>query len=193
MTAASDKDNDAMAAARDASDPQYLLKLFDDQKKRADPKEAATKSRPPAPDAFAPFLKSWLGTSPVRAQVMDQFNKGSEVGGPAVGTGGGSADFRPLLSAVPTGSGTGLPPPAGQAKPNPYLVELNAPLPVRESSTGIAPAASVDQLLPGGAGPVASPLTPALLAPLPDVRSPAKGPPPGLTDDKKYFPQQKKF
>lgn len=187
-------DNNAMVAARDASDPQYLLKLFDDQKKQSDPKDAAAKSRPtPAPDPFAPFLQGWLGTSPVRDQVMDQFKKGSEAGSLPVASAGSSSDFRPPAVVASSNSSAGLQEPAGQAKPNPYLVELNAPMPTRDASAGAFPMASVDSLSASGPAPVSAPLTTPLLDPLPDNRTPAKGPPPGLTDDKKYFPQQKKF
>jgi hypothetical protein len=185
---------DALGAARDPSDPQYLLKLYDDQKKRSEPKESATKVRAtPAPDPFAPFLQGWLGNSPVREQVMDQFKKGSEAGGLSVATGGGATDFRPTTVTTSTNATTALREPTEQIKPNPYLAELNTPVPSRDVLAGSSATPAADQNLSPGMAPATAPLTTPRLDPLPEVRPPAKGPPLGLTDDKKYFPQQKKF
>jgi hypothetical protein len=147
----------------------------------------------PAPDPFAPFLQGWLGTSPVRDQVMDQFKKGSETGGLSVASGGSSTDFHPpaVVSAADTRAAAHEL--AEQAKPNPYLVELNAPVPSRDMLAGASAMPATGQGLASGTTPAMAPLTTPLLDSLPDNRAPAKGPPPGLTDDKKYFPQQKKF
>jgi hypothetical protein len=182
------------ATALDPSDPQYLLKLFDEQKKHSDPKDTAAKVRStPAPDPFAPFLQGWLGTSPVRDQVMDQFKKGSEAGGLSGASGGSSTDFQPAAVVSSSGNRASLTEAAQQAKPNPYLVELNAPVPSRDMLAGSSAMSAAGQGLASGTTPAPAPLTTPLLDPLPDNRAPAKGPPPGLTDDKKYFPQQKKF
>jgi hypothetical protein len=177
----------------DASDPGYLLKLFDEQKKQTDGKEAAARPRPtPGPDPFAPFLQSWLGNSPVRGQVMDQLRNGNETAGAPV-VAGRPEDFRgPEAAAfsgvaVPTSTPGSLP---AAPKPNPYLVDL-APLssPAKDVSAGSAPLAGIDRALTP-AGP--APATP-LIAPLPEARAPMKGPPPSPADDKKYFPQLNKF
>jgi hypothetical protein len=78
----------AQAGVVDTSDPGYLLKLFDEQKKHEDGKDAGAKARPtPGPDPFAPFLQNWLGTSPVKGQVMDQFRRGNETAGAPVVSG----------------------------------------------------------------------------------------------------------
>jgi len=184
-----------LGATRDPSDPQYLLKLFDDQKKQSDPKESSAKLRStPAPDPFAPFLQGWLGNSPVRDQVMEQFKRGNEAGGVSLASGGGnSPDFRPPAVVSAGGNGPAPLQTAGEAKPNPYLVELNAPIPAREALGGTATMPAADPTLPSGLSAALVPQTTPLVDPLPDLRAPAKGPPPGLTDDKKYFPQQKKF
>jgi len=177
--------------APDTSDPQYLLKLFDDQKKRPDAKQAEARLHAtPAADPFAPFLQSWLGTSPVRDQVLDQYSKKSEADGGALAPAGMPDYHATGASPVVTVAGRE---PAGGDKPNPYLIELNAPLlPAKDPSGGAysAPALDVSTLGPEASKPAA---TIAPLDPLPDLRAPAKGPPPGPADDKKYFPQLKKF
>lgn len=184
---------DPLNATRDTSDPQYLLKLFDDQKKRSDAKEPAAKSHAaPAPDPFAPFLQNWLGNSPVRDQVMDQFKKGSETGGMSSAPMGGGADYRAPADA-PAGPGATLREPAGPPKPNPYLVELNTPVLARGPVAGGSAMPAVDPVFSSGATSLGSPVAPAPLDPLPDIRPAEKGPAPGQTDNQKYFPQQKKF
>lgn len=187
------RETDALNATRDTSDPQYLLKLFDDQKKRSDPREPAGKSHAaPPPDPFAPFLQSWLGNSPVRDQVMDQFKKGNEAGALSPAPGGGGADFRAPVDAS-AGAGATLREPAGPPKPNPYLVELNAPVLARDPVAGGSAMPALDPAFSSGTTAPGSPVAPASLDPLPDVRPAAKAPAPSQMDNQKYFPQQKKF
>jgi hypothetical protein len=173
----------------DQSDSQYLLKLFDEQKKPADNKSTAAKSSPAgAPDAFAPFMQSWLGSSPVRGQFFDQFARKSEGGG----------EGAPVVTSNYRGPSNSTavvvaPEPVVAEKSNPYLTELNAPILTREVVN------DTSQLQPMGApliapeaarggGPVLLPAEPA-----PDARERGKAPLPGLADDKKYFPQLKRF
>ncbi|MES1167547.1 MAG: hypothetical protein ABUL61_00115, partial [Oleiharenicola lentus] len=173
----------------DASDPQYLLKLFDDQKKRPEAKEADAKVHAtPAPDPFAPFLQNWLGSSPVRDQVLDQFTKKNDAGG-----GGGAAMPATVLDYHTAGASPVATVAGGREapvvdKPNPYLIELNTPVAVKDLPAGgnATPALDVSFSAPD---PGKAPATIAPLDPLPDVRPSAKGPPPGPSDDKKYFPQ----
>ncbi len=183
-------DATAADAAIDSSDPQYLLKLFDDQKKQPAGKQADAKPHAtPGPDPFAPFLQNWLSSSPVREPVLSQFSKSSDAGGGAPMP-ASVADYRPA-SATPVSVATGREAP-GADKPNPYLIELNTPLPAKDLSAGagIAPIVDASVLAPEASK---APATIAPLDPLPDARTPAKGPPPGPADDKKYFPQLKKF
>lgn len=179
--------SDSTAHEIDQSDPQYLLKLFDEQKKTTDGKSTAGKSSAPAtPDPFAPFLQNWLGSSPVRGQFFDQFAGKPDSGGGTTSPG----DYR-----GPTGAGGGPVAPAEVAsteKVNPYLVEMNAPLLPKEM-TQEAPqlqslGAPVPAPEPGKGGPVLLPSDPA-----PDSRERGKPALPGLADEKKYFPQLKRF
>ena len=186
--------DEASPVGVDQSDPQYLLHLFDEQKKATGTKSNRAKSSAPAsPDAFAPFMQGWLGTSPVRGQFFDQFVKKPAGGGASGGLTAGPADYRSLVNPANAEVAPGAPRDSVvMDKGNPYLTELNQPIPAKEG-TGEA-----TQLQSRGApaiapeawkgGPVLLPVDPA-----PDARERRKTPLPGLTDDKKYFPQLKKF
>ena len=177
--------------AIDQSDPQYLLKLFDEQKKPADNKSTAGKSSTSAqPDAFAPFMKSWLGSSPVRGEFFDQFARkpdGSAAGGSPVPP----VDYHgPAGSAVTPVGGRD---PIVADKGNPYLTELNAPILTKEVTGEATQLQSMGAPLlapeaAGKGGPVLLPSDPA-----PDNRDRPKTTLPGLADEKKYFPQLKRF
>jgi hypothetical protein len=177
----------------DQSDPQYLLKLFDGQKKVSDNKSSVGKSPAAAsPDAFAPFMQSWLGSSPVKGQVMEQFARKPDNDGFA-----GGAPVLPGDYHGPAGGAVGGPPVAGHdaaaaTRANPYLADLGSPILSKEvtqeapvlQSMG-APAMTSDA---ERGGPVLLPSAPAA-----DNREHPKGPPPSPADDKKYFPQLKRF
>ncbi len=181
--------------AIDQSDPQYLLKLFDEQKKITDNKPAAAKPAAATPDAFAPFMQSWLSSSPVKGQLSDQFLRKSDSGASNSVPGALPGDYRgPDSAGGPTSVAIASRETASGPKENPYLAELNSP-PIlgREvmqdapqlQSLGGAPAVTTEV---GKGAPVLQPSAPAA-----DTRERPKGPPPGLTDDKKYFPQLKRF
>ncbi|HEY8995703.1 MAG TPA: hypothetical protein VIM71_13630 [Lacunisphaera sp.] len=174
----------------DKTDPQYLLKLYDEQKKVEEARKLDTRTqRPPQADPLAPFLQGWLGNSPVRGQFFDEFARkpeGASAGAaPAVPPGvGPTRDFgTPVSAATPAKD------PA--AKPNPYLAELNRPVPneaavgVLSGQTPVSPALTTPSL--------GRPLIPSTPSPA-EVRPPERKPlPTPLADDKKYFPQLKKF
>jgi hypothetical protein len=185
---------ESQAAGNDASDshgtdPQYLLKLYDEQKKREDAHKLETKPQRSPTDPLAPFLQGWLGNSPVRGQFFDEFARNpGDAGDPGAPISVGARD-NPNLSQSSglvrnPGSDVGV-------KPNPYLAELNPPVrsepPNRDLSVQNA-------LNPEIAAPSSNkPLIP-LVAPPVEVRSPErKALPSPLADDKKYFPQLKKF
>jgi len=180
---------EALANTPDPADPQYLLKLFDDQAKRSATNGTPAKTRPmPAPDPFAPFLQDWLGNSPVRSQVMEQFRKGGDAAGQTA-IPGGTAEFR-----APVVAGTGIAPlpyeSAAPAKANPYLTDSSAPIPRYDAIAGAGPLPVPELTLPGAAP---APVSAVPVSPLPDARTPAKGPPTSPVDDKKYFPQLNRF
>lgn len=172
--------------AIDPSDPQYLLKLFDEQKKPAEGKASANKATTATPDAFAPFMQSWLGSSPVKGQLMDQFVSKTDNGGTPVLPGDYRGPTGPANAPVAVHDAVGAP------KENPYLADLNTPILTKEVAQDAA------QLSSGGAPAASSevarsaPVLPAS-APAADTRERPKGPPPSPADDKKYFPQLKRF
>ncbi len=188
-TASGSTEVEVLTNTPDPADPQYLLKLFDEQEKRSAAKETPTRVRPtPAPDPFAPFLQGWLGTSPVRNQVMEQFRKGGDVVGPTA-VPGGTAEFRSPV-VVDTGPAPLPYETAAAPKANPYLIDSGLPIPTRDGVSGAGPLPTVELTLPGAAP---APATVAPVSPLPDTRTPAKGPPANPADDKKYFPQLNRF
>lgn len=177
--------------ALDRSDPHYLLRLYDDQKKTEPGRQSDGKpQRSAQADPFAPFLQDWLGNSPVRGQFFDEFVRKPE-GGAAAGSVASSPPPSNSLREVEQGVAIQGPVPEQGSKPNPYLVDLN--------STGMPPPAS---LVPGAAK-----LPPSSLVDPPPGRTflPVLGPSPEVTqpekkallipqaDDKKYFPQLRKF
>ncbi len=179
------------ANTEEGRDPQYLLKLYNEQKKIETERQADTKvERAPAADPLAPFLQGWLGNSPARGQFFDEFARkpdaapGNAV--PIVGPAG--APRESAAAPVSVLAGTEKRPLA--SAPNPYLADLN---PVRSPQ----PAASLGSpgaFNPAAANPVLSP--PVMIAPAPpaEVRQPErKAPTPPSADDKKYFPQLNRF
>jgi hypothetical protein len=179
-------------SSADGAEPQYLLKLYDERKKNEEAQKEETKPRrSPQVDPLAPFLQGWLGNSPVRGQFFDEFVRQSE--GPAVAAGSSGS--------VPVGTGRDLGLTAVQQaaasandlprQPNPYLAELNRSL-KPEVSTHALPLQSA--LNPAVATPTPSkPLAP-VVEPSREMRQPERKPVPApLAEDKKYFPQMKKF
>lgn len=183
----------------DTSDPAYLLKLYDRQKKAAEakntPPTSTTAATTRANDPLAPFLQNWLADSPVRDQAL------SSLGRPAGG--GGSAGFSGLGSTTGTSGGATVAPIGGgnrpasstptAAAPNPYLTDT----PLMPSLT-----APLSTPVPPPSGPLLSPVSsPAPGQPVGPVLGPTSEPPPAPrrvvppspADDKKYFPQLKKF
>lgn len=174
------------------ADPQYLLKLYDEQKKTEEARAAEVKAqRPPRADPLAPFLQGWLGNSPVRGQFFDEFVRRPDAqpaGTQPMAMPAGNQRQEWKSTSAPAASG-----PAVEPKPNPYLAELSLPPRQEPPASGLPGLTSPlnSSLNPGL--PQSQPLTPAAELPA-DVRPPdRKAPPPPLADDKKYFPQLKRF
>ncbi|MDQ5979381.1 MAG: hypothetical protein QG602_2355, partial [Verrucomicrobiota bacterium] len=57
-------------------DPQYLLRLYEVQKKAESSWHAeGSSARKPLADPFGPFLQGWLGNSPARGPAFDEFSR----------------------------------------------------------------------------------------------------------------------
>jgi len=178
-----------VGTAADPADPSYLLKLFDAQGQRH-ASSSMEKPRPtPAPDPFAPFLRDWLGSSPVRSQVMDQLGKSAGAAGPTL--------MPPSARDLPAPAATDAP--AGplpfavsaSAQANPYLVEADFPAPTNNTITAPVSFPGIERG-PLNSAPAVTP-APAAASPAGDARIPAKAPPSSTADDKKYFPQLNRF
>lgn len=181
--------NDARTS--DETDPQYLLKLYDEQKKGEEAHKRETKpQRSPPADPLAPFLQGWMGNSPVRGQFFDEFVRKPEgvtaAAGPTAPVGvNSSRDFGRI-------SGPGQSPGDNPvAKPNPYLAEINQPV-QSEPANKVLP--NQNTLSPVHTTPSFDKPRIPLAEPPVDVRPPERKPLPSpLADDKKYFPQLKRF
>lgn len=177
--------------SNEGQDPQYLLKLYDEQKKIETERQGDAKAQRAAPaDPLAPFLQGWLGNSPARGQFFDEFARKPDAGptgtAPVVGSAASSGGFN-------TASAHSLNEPhrtPAMAAPNPYLVDT---APIRNSQPAGSPLTS-GAFTPLAANPVFN--QPIVAAPPPpaEVRQPEKkAPPPPQADDKKYFPQLNRF
>ncbi len=186
----------APAVSQDAqgpslNDPQYLLRLYDEQKKAETTRQGEIASaRKPQPDPFAPFLQGWLGNSPARGPAFDEFSRRATASGDnpgAVALPSTSASVEPAASVFVSGA-----PASGQSTPasNPYLA--NSAAPQTSLPTPLPPSVISQPISSSGASlpavPVAGPAT------IPEVRSDErKPPPPPQSEDRKYFPQLNKF
>jgi hypothetical protein len=191
----------AVAAPQDGNktsldDPQYLLRLYEEQKKAENSRQAEGVSvRKPPADPFGPFLQGWLGNSPARGPAFDEFSRRPAApGGTTATLGFGNTP----TSAESAGHAAGTANSLGQGPaipaPNPYLADQSPPrlgsepavlpsLPSGLSQPTINPSASLPVL------PVAAP-PPTI----PEVRpAERKSVPPAQAEDKKYFPQLNRF
>jgi hypothetical protein len=162
--------------AADASDPAYLLKLYLAQDSPTEQQSDASSRRKEMPalkdlDAgiLDGYLKQWIAPRDLALFGLDASAQA------------GAADLLP-----PSNAGFAVVPrqtPLSPAAPNPFLEDLKIDL----NPTDLAPAAS--------APPIPAPPA-AAVSPVPkdDSNSPAEhNPPPNSADDKKYFPQLKRF
>lgn len=177
-----------------ADDPQYLLKMYDEQARAEEARHPQERTQSTSrANPLAPFLNDWLGNnSPVRGQFFDEFvNKPSSDAGlgsrPVTASGAlGSVDhnFAPTATA-PTAS--------GEPHENPYLLAATTP-----SQAGLS--SPNPGTPPSGMGFTDNPANVVNQPPMPVLTPvPAEAPPPKKpqtapwTDEGKYFPQLKKF
>ncbi len=186
---------DGLAAS--PAGPSSLLQIYAKQGKT----DGTTKQNSPTvADPLAPFLQHWLAGSPVRGPVLDALARREPANSPGSYLKLGVPGFE--APTGPSSSGPGDPLDSSPASAtvnsrgleNPYLQTLAL----------AAPAST-----PAGGGPVAAPVRAAASSPViapsqtapavaPDNRASSKPspftPPPSKADeDKKYFPQLKRF
>lgn len=185
----------------DPKDPDYFLRLYERQRVESQALAQGTRDRAqglnadaPA-NAMAPFLQEWLAGSPVKSVLADVLRPTSEPGSSAEptlrdprGVGGRTAEADRSGNLGPQGIAAEpmtWSPPAR----NPYLAALEIAPPQRDSRGTALAAAPV----PPSSGP-ANARQPEGISPKGGSKAPSDFvPPPSPQDEKKYFPQLKKF
>ncbi|MDP1578942.1 MAG: hypothetical protein Q8M02_01605 [Candidatus Didemnitutus sp.] len=176
-------------------DPNYFVKLYERQRDarlvQQQEAEAAQPATSATPDAFAPLLQSWLAGSPVR-EALSEFVPIELRGRSAAKTGESrftveTSSTRETSTAKEISLGTGE---RGteprQEKRNPYVDALNLSLTPSTSSTESRSTAFGELPASPSSAPVFN------LPARPATESPRRPPSP-IQEDKKYFPQLKKF
>jgi hypothetical protein len=175
----------------DSSDPDYVLKLYAQQKKEAEEKTEARQVTRTRTDPIAPFLQDWLGNSPVRGKFFDEYVRKSDAGsGPAsAGAPAYTGSNQLTIHSPATLDRPSAAPVAPQ--PNPYLAGLESPANFESGARGLDLTPVGPTAFGGGpAGPSRGPA----MEPNPTPRAADKKPPLlAPSDNEKYFPQQKKF
>jgi len=171
------------------SEPDDLLQLYTERKKADEAKAGERKTTPGRTDPLSPFLQDWMQTSPTRGKFFDEFvRKGDSTAGFADA---GPGPIETGQGAAPAGLGDGTRSVGSVPQPNPYLEGLKPPAPP------IGQGPSPRQPIADAVAPVRTGSKPAgegMLEPVPASRLPEKKPPLlAPLDDKKYFPQLKKF
>lgn len=183
----------------DPRDPDYLRKTYarqsktaDDEKNRTDGAKKFNAASAAGADPLTPFLKGWLANSPVKDAALDAMGRRDTAGLPngadetvsSVGAGIGA-------NATPTGpahaEGIGA---AKDAMANPFLQGLALPPAMRDGPANPVQRSVAPLSVP--VAPKASPVTPADVSPPPRIDS-RKPPTSQRDEDKKYFPQLKRF
>jgi hypothetical protein len=184
--------NQEEAAKIETDDPAFLLKTYErtkQQEKGRTERTAHTKHE----DAVAPFMQEWLAKSPVRDQVLEGLGKENRGGSLAVESPGSRPAAGEGVSLLNDGIslGAAASPVASPAlKPNPYLVD---PILSPQAMPPAGPVPNLPAVPKPIVVPAAPPATPAPGS-APEVAPAARNPlPPALSDDRKYFPQLKKF
>lgn len=172
------------------SDPDYLLKVYNEQKKESEAKADLKVQGGARNDPIAPFLQGWLSSSPAQGKFSDEFaHKSGGEAATSVATGPASVTYQSSpYSGVEAGAGGRTI--SGQ-QANPYLQDPDQPRLLQDLGNGRS---SVPMDAGSFAKPADLPATTRLADPLPEYRATEKKPLlPPQAEDKKYFPQLKKF
>ncbi len=177
----------------DPADPNYSFKVYERRRsgRLADRQEKSSAAAriPNGQNPFAPLMQEWLAGSPVRETLDDILRPKSTQSTAIDFTGGGNrVSSRASTTAnLPIGT-LGLANPDREVA-NPYLDAFDLST---RSAVGLSEL-RVPAIIPAPTVLPQSATTNQFTLPqLPKVESRRSGPP-GQTDDKKYFPQLKKF
>lgn len=192
-----EREREEEAKPLDPSDPDYFLRVYERQRAQSEARQLDAAGSPDnklsssaAADPFAPFMKDWLANSPVRDALKDSVPTDAATGGAAMPNGvtdGGESRVTPSanLPAIDAGASR------HSATGNPFVQALGLPSFDQPRSVETRPSALESGVSPA---PLAAP-TPSTVYDLPERAKPdlklALPPPP--SEDKKYFPQLKKF
>lgn len=185
----------------DPKDPNYFLRVYEKQREETLAKQEEQKMRAEAAssatgnagnDAFAPFMKEWLAGSPLSDALRDSLS-GSRAAPSSI-----AIDTRPVPDGIrpapreTTLNATGLLG-GGEAKggggptSNPFIHALGLSAMAETKALEVQSPVAEPVVLPP------RPATPELTLPERAKTEPNFRPPPSPTDDRKYFPQLKKF
>jgi len=181
----------------DPKDPDYFLHVYEKQRAESDAKQRefananmqkADTKLAGSTDPFAPFMKEWLANSPVRDAIRDSSNSAnlSSTGEPAAAAASVPSDSHPAVNSG--GASDSLRPNAN----NPFLQSLGLSASDSAAKAAEFRAPVVEPVLKNAFENRSAPTPDPTLSrerPRDEVRN-AVPPPP---DDKKYFPQLKKF
>lgn len=176
----------------DPSDPDYFLRVYERQRAQSEAKQLETGgpdakiSGGSAVDPLASYMKEWLADSPVRDALKDALpadatsRESATPGAPAEGPHGAVASAR---AADAHGA-------SNAATTNPFVQALGLP-PIDAPRSDESRSAPIEALPP--ARPANAPA--ATIYDLPERAKPdlKRALPPPPSEDKKYFPQLKKF
>lgn len=190
---------DTDEALIDLRDPDFVQKTYarqskmtNDEKSRMDGAKKLNAASTAGADPLAPFLKGWLANSPVKDAALDAMGRRDTAGLPngadetfsSVGAGVG-ANATPAGPAHAEGIGA-----AKDAMANPFLQGLALPPAMRDGPANpVQRSAAPPPVL---VAPKASPVAPTDVSSPPRIDS-HKPPSSQRDEDKKYFPQLKRF
>lgn len=176
----------------DPNDPDYFLRLYEKQRAERDAAQMdvrgpSTNEKPDATaDPFAPFMRQWLANSPVRDVLQDGTTEptGIDPGLSSVTTNYQASAASPnALTSEPVRS---------NGRPNPFVQASGLPALESGQPTAVRPPAA------NGTGNLTPPAPPAPADSIYNLPERPKADlkralPPPPSEDKKYFPQLKKF
>lgn len=176
----------------DPNDPDYFLRLYERQRAQRDAQQLdvngtlTNEFKIDTGDAFAPFMKEWLANSPVRDALKETMTSSGQADS-ALSRETTSTPLHETRSGAPSSESVG-----NSADPNPFIQALGLPAlePGQPAVVSGSVAKGVNNLNPPASPAPANTIYDLPVQPKTDLKR-ALPPPP--SEDKKYFPQLKKF
>lgn len=176
----------------DSNDPDYFLRLYERQRTQRDAQQVDVNGTPTNEfktgpgDAFAPFMKDWLANSPVRDALKETMTNPSQTDSALWRETTSTPAHETRLNALSSETVRTT------AAPNPFVQALG--LPTLESGSPAVVSGSVANGVGNPTPPApASPANTIYDLPVQPKTNLKRALPPPPSEDKKYFPQLKKF